>query len=173
MAIYPKIASFHEIINTDRSNFIVEDHIFLFFFDIIWLINQNSKSGSKEILEYIDSKKTMIAEIFSIENNQEKGFILSSFSLTLYILNSEKDLENLKKAVDIIYPIVRNKLSLAVASLDFNKLIMQSLIKLSRTHDIFDEIITISKLYTDHLSSTNIFSLSQFFASTSKQITSS
>jgi hypothetical protein len=113
----------------------------------------------------------MITEMFSIEMNQfHQGtiFILSSFSLTLYILNSEKDIENLKKAVDIIYPIVRNKLLLFVASFDFNKLIMQSLIKLSRTHDIFDEIITISKFYTDHLSSTNIFFLSQFFASTSK-----
>ena len=115
----------------------------------------------------------MIAEMFSIEINQGKLFILSSFSLTLYILDSEKDLENLKKGVDIIYPIVRNKLPLAAASLDFNKLIIQSLIKLSRTHDIFDEIIKISKFYTDHLSSANIFFLSQFFASTSKQITSS
>jgi hypothetical protein len=145
----------------------------LLFFDIIWLQNQNSKSGSKEILEYIDSKKTKIAEMFSIEMNQENSSILSSLSLTLYILHSEKDLENLKKGVDIIYPIYRNKLSLVVASLDFNKLIMQSLIKLSRTHDIFDEIIKISKFYTDHLSSANIFFLSQFFASTSKQITSS
>ena len=96
----------------------------LLFFDIIWLKNQNSKSGSKEILEYIQSKSTMIVEMFSIDVNQEKIFILSSFSLTLYILNSEKDLENLKKGVDIIYPIVRNKLLLAVASFDFNKLIM-------------------------------------------------
>jgi hypothetical protein len=60
-----------------------------------------------------------------------------------------------------------------MASFDFNKLIMQSLIKLSRTNDILNELITVSKFYTDHLSSNNIISLLQFFASTSKQITSS
>ncbi len=146
----------------------------MFFFDIIWLKNQNSKSGSREILEYIDSKKTMIAENFSIEKTKQKIWILCSLSLTLYILNSEKDLENLKKAVNIIYPIVRNKLILVTTvSFDFNNLIMQSLIKLSRTHDIFNELITISKFYTDNLSSDNIFSLLHFFASSSKQITSS
>ncbi len=50
---------------------------------------------------------------------------------------------------------------------------MQSLIKLSRTNDIFNELIPISKFYTDRLSSDNIFSLLHFFALTSKQITSS
>ena len=60
-----------------------------------------------------------------------------------------------------------------MASFDLNKLIMQSLIKLNRTNDIFNELITVSKFYTDHLSSDNIISLLQFFALTSKQITSS
>ena len=60
-----------------------------------------------------------------------------------------------------------------MAFFDFNNLIMQSLIKLSRTNDIFNELITISEFYTDNLSGANIFFFLQFFASTSKQITSS